>query len=402
MARIIPETMRPIILKKLLAINKIKHVEFAELFSKETGINLSQTSCRFMLNYGHDLKRVPEFKKTIAEFVAKHYSQTLEKLEIKSENLWDTWEAVGKEINPTTENTEFLMKLKMFTEATMLSKDTMNHFGLKSSPFTPQIRQESEIYLSASHVYALEVMREAAEYGGFAVVTGQVGSGKTTVLSKFLEENRINQKYQIIFPEAIDKTRLNANQILQACVFDLTESHAKGGMEALSRQVKNLLIKRSDNRERTVIIIEEAHDLSEDTLKNLKRMWEMRSGLARLLGIILIGQNELEYRLYGKANTNLREVSARATHARVEPIQDELGEYIAHRVRAIKGDINKIITPEAVAELSKRMTIVDRNGKQQSVAYPLMINNIMNRLMNMAADSGEEIITPDVIKSAGI
>lgn len=402
MPRVITETKKPIMLKKVLAMAKIKHVEFAQLFSKETGINLSRTSCKFMLDYGHYLKRVSGFKEKVTEFALKNYPATMKEMGLTGNDVWNHFDLPSADTNTGTEDMVFINKLKMFTEATMLSKDTMNHFGLKSSPFTPQIRQESDIYLSKSHAYALNVMKEAAEYGGFAVITGQVGSGKTTVLTKFLEENRINQKYQIIFPEAIDKTRLNAKQILQACVFDLTESPAKGGIEALSRQVKNLLIRRSDNRERTVIIIEEAHDLSEDTLKNLKRIWEMRSGLARLLGIILIGQNELEYRLYGKANTNLREVSARATHAGVEPIQDELGEYIAHRIRAIKGDINKIITPEAIAELSKRMTIVDRNGKQQSVAYPLMINNIMNRLMNDACIQGEELITKEFVINAGI
>lgn len=393
------ERKRPILLKKVLDHSGIKPAAFAETFTKETGLRLSRTSCINMLDYGRELKRAAGFKEVVINHVAENYPKALKAAKVEAEAIWN--------IDPSVEETAtdedlFTKKLKELMEATMITKETMRHFGLKTSPFTLDIRKESDIYLSESHAYALSVIKEAAEYGGFAVVTGQVGSGKSTVLSKFLEENRIAEKYQIIFPEAIDKTKVNAKQILQACVFDMSSETPKGGMEALSRQVKNLLVKKCDNKERTVLIIEEAHDLPVNTLKYLKRLWEMKTGLQRLMGIILIGQNELETRLYGKANSEIREVTARTTHARVEPIQKEISEYIAHRARQAGGDINKIISRDAVEELAERLTIEDRNGKKQSAAYPLTVNNLMNRLMNEAYLQGEEIITKELVINAGV
>ena len=98
----------------------------------------------------------------------------------------------------------------------------------------------------------------------------------------------------------------------------------------------------------------------------------------------------------------MREVTARTAHAKLDALNTETGAYIKHRLHAIKADINKVITPDALSMLTERMQIVDRMGKTQSMACPLFVNNVMVRLMNYAADAGEEIITHETVAAAGI
>ena len=400
----------PILLKSILNSANCSVSEFAKMLTRY-GINISKTSVGYLLNNGVELKRIDNFRERIERVIDQNFSDIIKSKNINLKDIWNDFKTDLQLLDSSNKKFQSRAKneiendeefLNYYMEVTMLEQHTLQYFGLKNNPFALDIKRESEIYLASPHAYALEVMREVAEFGGFAVITGQVGSGKTTILSKFIEETKVNNKCHIIYPESIDKTRLNAKLILQACIYDLAEQLPKSGIEALSRQVKKLLIGRSTNNEKTVLIIEEAHDLPVMTLKFLKRIWEMKDGLTRLLGVILVGQSELETRLFGSANTDVREVTARVTHAKVYPIDKQVTDYISHRVRMVKGDISKIITSEAICMVEENLSKVDRLGNRISYAYPLAINNMMIRLMNYCANYGERLITADVINNMKI
>ena len=400
----------PIILKTILNTASCSVGKFAKILASYE-INISKTSIGYLINNGTELKRVTNFREKIERAVEENFKHILLAKNIATSDIWRELQINNLSLNSYKGNVKNKVDidikteeelLNYFMEVTMLEQHTLQFFGLKNNPFSLDIKRESEIYLASPHAYALEVMKEVAEFGGFAVITGQVGSGKTTILSKFIEELKVNKKCHVIYPESIDKTRLNAKLILQACVYDLTEQQPKSGIEALSRQVKKLLIDRSVNNEKTVLIIEEAHDIPVMTLKFLKRIWEMKDGLTRLLGIILVGQSELETRLFGSANTDIREVAARITHAKVYPIDKQVTDYITHRVRMAKGDITKIISVDAISLVEKSLSKTDRLGNQISFAYPLAINNIMIRLMNYCANYGEKTITADVVNNINL
>ena len=159
---------------------------------------------------------------------------------------------------------------------------------------------------------------------------------------------------------------------------------------------------------RTLIVnklYEEAQDLHTHTLKRLKRLWEMRDEdeeITSLITIIMIAQPEFAYKLYGSQNTNLREVASRVTHVELGAINHELYEYFQHKFKTAGANIEKIITRDAVEELSKKFTSKDVNGKITYKAYPNKMNNVMKKLLNTAAAAVEEIINNDVIEMAGI
>ncbi len=163
-----------------------------------------------------------------------------------------------------------------------------------------------------------------------------------------------------------------------------------------------MLKQKQASGEKCILIIDEAQDININTLKCLKRLWEKKNGLTALLGIVLIGQPELETRLYGQNNTDVREVTARTTYARLEPINRELKTYLSFKIKQAGGNISNIITDDAINLLNDKLTLKDRNNKVQHTAYPLETGNIMKLLMNKAVMMGEELVTKEVVESINL
>lgn len=353
----------------------------------------------------HDLKaEITKSNISLSVIIKKFseiYNQNLSKTAL---SLYLNQGIEPKKINNLYEKLEdILKKIKSSGGRTMipsiyLSNEAKQHFKLKSDPFAPYLTKLSDIIMLQSHYYADEMLKTAANACMFVIITGEVGSGKTTVRDKFLEENKSTNRFTPIIPES-DAGHLTAREILNAIVYELSGDTPKRNMEALAMQVKKLLKQRQKAGEKVVLIIDEAQDLHTQTLKYIKRLWEKKDGLTALLGIALIGQPEFATRLYGQSNAEIREVVARTTHIALEPINDELQAYLSHKIKQAGGNISNIITDDAVACLSEKLTLQDRNNKVQQIAYPLETGNIMKLLMNKAVMMGEELITKELVES---
>ena len=247
-------------LKAEITKNNISLSKIVNIFKSETGQNLSKTALSLYLNQGIEPKKI--------------------------NNLQEKLEQILKKIKSSGGRT--------MINSIYLSQDAKQHFKLKSDPFAPYLTKLSDIIMLQSHYYADEIMKTSAQAGLFAVITGEVGSGKTTVRDKFLEENKQGSRFIAIIPETKDAGFLTAKEIMDTIIYELSEEKPKRSMEALSRQVKKLLKQRQAAGEKCVLIIDEAQDLHTATLKYLKRLWEMRNGLTSLIGIVLIGQPELD------------------------------------------------------------------------------------------------------------
>jgi type II secretory pathway predicted ATPase ExeA len=228
-----------------------------------------------------------------------------------------------------------------------------------------------------------------------------VGSGKSTARRKFFEKAAENGNLQVVFPQSYDKEKLTEHGLMHSIIADLTEEVPKGRQEGLARRAGKLLLDRSKNGERVVLVIEEAQDLTVKTLKILKRMWEMENGFRRLLAIILIGQNELENRLYDKNRVEVREVASRTMHIRMDDLGNQTADYIKHRLKSAGADVNKIITPEAIEAIKQKMQVTDGRNST-SIIYPIHVDNFMVRCMNHAVACGEELVTPTVVNAVRV
>jgi type II secretory pathway predicted ATPase ExeA len=196
----------------------------------------------------------------------------------------------------------------------------------------------------------------------------------------------------------IDKGRLTAGSICDAIIQDVSSERCKAKLEDKTRQVQRLLLDRAKSGYRACLIIEEAHDLSTQTLKYLKRFYELEDGYRKLLGIVLIGQTELKHMFNESTNVDMREVIRRVQVAEIKGLNGHLRDYLHLKFKRIGRPIEDIFADDAFEALTQRLTATDRSGKGKiSHAYPLLVNNYTARALNLAFDMGEARITADVV-----
>ncbi|MBE0487126.1 ExeA family protein [Marinobacter sp.] len=256
-------------------------------------------------------------------------------------------------------------------------------FGFREPPFSiaPDPRY---LYLSDRHKEALaHLMYGVQGQGGFIVITGEVGTGKTTVCRCFIENA----------PEHVDialilNPRLSARELLSSVCDELEIAH---GPEASTKQLvdginQDLLRAHGAGRHK-VLIIDEAQNLSADVLEQLRLLTNLETSEKKLLQIVLLGQPELQEML---ALPELRQLNQRVTaRYHLDAIDDaDLPAYLRYRlsVAGLRGDI---FTPAAIRKLYK-----------QSHGIPRLINLISDRALLGAYAEGEHQITADHIRHA--
>ncbi|TXT37394.1 MAG: hypothetical protein FD135_3625, partial [Comamonadaceae bacterium] len=124
------------------------------------------------------------------------------------------------------------------------------------------------------------------------------------------------------------------------------------------------------------------------------------------LGIILIGQTELEGKL-SERNAAVREMVSRCAVVHVSALDNHVAAYLRHKFERVGLDSNALIAPEAIEEITSRLrhTVTEtwggkRTQREQSLCYPLAINNLVTRAMNEAVKIGAPKVTGGLIAAA--
>jgi type II secretory pathway predicted ATPase ExeA len=286
----------------------------------------------------------------------------------------------------------------------MLSPDARKHFSLFRDPFQDDVQGADDVYLSADGRYIREAMFTTARHGGFLAVVGESGAGKTILRKDLIERiNREGQAIVLIQPQVIDKTRLTAGMIFEAIIDDLVPgTPIRRSQEAKARQAQKMLTESSRAGNSHVLVIEEAHDLSVPTLKVLKRFWELEDGFRRLLAIILIGQPELKLRLDERHNYDAREVIRRCEVAELMPLDRHLEDYLAKKFQRVGADAARLLGADAYDAMRIVKGPQTRPGgvvAKPSQLYPLVVNNLVTKAMNHAAELGVPVVNGDVIRA---
>ena len=149
-------------------------------------------------------------------------------------------------------------------------------------------------------------------------------------------------------------------------------------------------------------MIEEAHDLHVQTLKYLKRFWELEDGFKKLLAIVLIGQPEMKGKLDEAKNWEAREVIRRMEVLELEPLKSgkEIAAYLDVKFARFDRDRKTVITDDGCDALAMKLRRQTRNEQQvYSVAYPLLVNNWTRKAINLAAELGSAVVNADVVNS---
>lgn len=285
-------------------------------------------------------------------------------------------------------------------ENVMLTQAARKQFGLFGEIFR-DVTGAEDVFIAGDQKYIREAMFQTARLGGLTAIVGESGSGKSVMRNDLLDRiARERLPIIAVQPKAIDKEKLTAAAICERIVRDLSEERPCNGHEARGDQVERILRTSSRAGNAHVLIIEEAHDLNVQTLKVLKRFWELQDGFRRLLGIVLIGQPELKKRLDERTNWGAREVIRRLEVAELLPLDGEVEAYLRHKLAQAQINSDALLAPDAYGAIRERLVRIDRHGRSVSDAYPLNVHNLVTRALNMAADLGAPKVDRAIVLKA--
>ncbi len=214
-------------------------------------------------------------------------------------------------------------------------------FGFKEPPFniTPNSKY---FFASPKHTEALSTMIYAIEERkGFVVITGEIGSGKTTVCRTLL--NRLSADTQTAL---ITNTSINSKDLIYAILEDLEVDFQNGSKARLLSQLNAYLIKQLQNDHNVVLIIDEAQNLKPSVIEEIRMLSNLETETEKLIQIILMGQPELKKKLGLHKLDQFRQRIAVYYH--LSPInEEETRKYILHRLHVAGGLQERYFTPEA-------------------------------------------------------
>lgn len=260
------------------------------------------------------------------------------------------------------------------------------HFHLTENPFslTPDPRF---IFASRSHDEALATLRYWVEHReGFVMVTGEVGTGKTTSLFRLIDN--LEQRFEIAF---LTNSTLTPVELLEEICRKFKIEGLSPGMSksALLQRLESYLLRLRDLRHAAILIIDEAQNFDQELLEEVRLLSNTAAPSGPpLLQIALVGQPELERKL---STEELRQLRQRiGVHYKIEPLsEDETIRYIRHRIGVAGGNAD-IVFPADGARALFRYT----NG------LPREINQVASQALLHAYVDGAPGVSPDHVKSA--
>jgi general secretion pathway protein A len=257
------------------------------------------------------------------------------------------------------------------------------YFGLSESPFSiaPDPRY---LFLSNKHREALaHLIYGVGDQGGFVVLTGEVGTGKTTICRCLLQQIPENADVAYI----INPTQ-SVNQLLQSIFNDLSVPYPKGSTSKdLIDLLNHYLLDAHARGRNTIVIIDEAQNLTSEVLEQLRLLTNLETNEKKLLQLVLLGQPELNALL---SKPELRQLSQRVTaRYHLSPLsRSEVTEYIGHRL-SVAGCRSTLFSPSAI-----------RRVYRLSQGVPRLINLICDRTLLGVYSSNSDQATVAIVNNA--
>ena len=247
-------------------------------------------------------------------------------------------------------------------------------YGLREKPFSlsPDPRF---LFLSDSHREALAHLLYGIEQGeGFIAITGEVGTGKTTLCRTLLQRLEPGSEVAFLF-----NPQLSGLELLQAIDAEFgLETQGKTRRELMDQLNRFLLTKRQEGR-RVLLLIDEAQNLDREALEQVRLLSNLETDTTKLIQIILIAQPELDAML---ESPELRQLRQRINvRWRLRPLSpNETRDYVRHRLRVAAGGPREIFTDLALREIHRR-----------TGGVPRIINRLCDRalLAGFAEDAKE-------------
>ena len=255
------------------------------------------------------------------------------------------------------------------------------HFGFVEPPFS--VSPDPRFF------YANPVYREALvtlHYGietrkGFVIITGEAGTGKTTLLRMLM--HNLDSAIHTAF---IFNPRLSFTALLRFILSDLGLASSAKDRLKLTEQLNSYLIEQLKKGHTVALLVDEAQALSDEILEELRLLSNLETDREKLIQIVLMGQPELERKL---DQPELRQLKQRVTlRCRLLPLsQHEVGLYIASRLKTAGYEGKELFVPEAVEQITR-----------YSNGIPRLVNVICDNALVIASAASKKHVSAEMIE----
>ncbi|MEZ9481026.1 AAA family ATPase [Vibrio splendidus] len=257
------------------------------------------------------------------------------------------------------------------------------YFGFVEMPFSI-VPNSRYLFLSQRHQEAMQNLQAGlGEGGGFAMLTGEVGTGKTTVAKAMLSSLDNQTQAGLI----LNPTFSNTDLLEAICDEFEVEYPEQASLKQLSQAIHHFLLDSYAEGIQTLLVIDEAQHLAADVLEQLRLLTNLETDSRKLLKVLLVGQPELQQHLQ---TTQLRQLAQRITgRYHLLPLNtEETGKYIAFRLETAGGE---------------QMLFSNRSIKliaQYTHGIPRLINLVCDKALQLAFHDGEPLPNNETVNRA--
>ena len=255
-----------------------------------------------------------------------------------------------------------------------------NHFGFAELPFSvspdPRFFYSNPVYREA--LVTLHYGIEARK--GFVIITGEAGTGKTTLLRMLM--HNLDSAIHTAF---VFNPRLTFTALLRFILSDLGVTSSAKDRLKLTEQLNSHLIEQLKKGHTVALLVDEAQALSDEILEELRLLSNLETDQEKLIQIVLMGQPELESKL---DQPELRQLKQRVTlRCRLLPLTEhEVGLYIASRVKTAGYEGKELFVPEAVQKIT-----------HYSNGIPRLVNVVCDNALVIASAASKKQVSAEMI-----
>lgn len=262
-------------------------------------------------------------------------------------------------------------------------------FGLKEEPFsiTPDPRF---LYLTEQHREALNhVLYGIRQRKGFITLTGEVGTGKTTLCRAVLRELGPQYRTALILNPALDSTEMIHAVLEEFGVADLADLAESPNRLGYLRQLNKFLLRVNSKGQDAVLIVDEVQDMPDETLEMIRLLSNLETERQKLLQIVLVGQPEFRERLRCPSLRQLNQrITVRFHLKRMD--QTDTADYLRHRLQVAGADDWPAFDRKALREIYRYSSgtprLINALGDKSLLAgYVYQTGRINRKMVRLAA-----------------